>query len=183
ELGVAGTAENLQRFACRALGHLAGEQLHHRCFLVATSVLIDLVADEIHELARRLNFGRHLGKLEADRLERADRLPELNALQRVTRRILKPTAGKTDGPGGGVRACLLEALGDDVEGPAFLANQTLGADPTIVKGQLEGLPAEITDLGNGVPGAAFRFPAYGSPTDFTAQPFGNSPRGFSIRKV
>src|SRR5262245_26492941 len=67
--GVARAAEHLERLRGHALGHLRGEQLHHRRFLVAAPPLVDLVAHEVHELARRLDVGRHAGQPEARVLE------------------------------------------------------------------------------------------------------------------
>ena len=57
--GVAAAAVDLERFARDALGHLRGEQLHHRGFLVAADALVDLVADGVHQRARGFDLGRH----------------------------------------------------------------------------------------------------------------------------
>src|SRR5690349_4381093 len=71
---VARATEYLQRLGRDALGHLGGEELHHRRLLVAAPLLVDLVGDEVHQLPRRLDVGRHARQPEARVLEVADRL-------------------------------------------------------------------------------------------------------------
>src|SRR5260370_27233162 len=155
-LGVPGAAVDLQRLAGDALGHFAGEQLDHRGFLVAALLLVDLIADVIHQLARRLDLGRHLRELEPDRLELGDRLAELHALLRVFDGVLEPAAGEPDRARRGMPARLLQPLRHGVERAAFLAYQAFASNPAIVERELEGLPAEIADLRYRIALAPFR---------------------------
>ena len=145
---VAGAAVDLDALAGDALGHLGGEELHHRGLLVAALAGVDLLADEIHELACRLDLRRHVGDLEADGLEVRDRVAELLAVVGVLDRIVERALGEADGAGGGVGAGRLEAGRRVVEGVAFLADQVGLVDAEIVEGQFPGLPAEIADLGD-----------------------------------
>src|SRR5690242_5702073 len=117
---VAGAAEHLQRFGSDPLGHLGGEELHHRRFLVAAPLLVDLVGDEVHQLARRLDVGRHAGQPEAGILEVADRPAELAALLGVGRGVLECTARQADRARRRVGAGALEAGRYVVEGAALL---------------------------------------------------------------
>src|SRR5262245_4325235 len=153
--GVAGAAVDLDAFAAHPLGHLRGEQLGHRGLLVATLAGVDLLADEVVELASGLDLGRHFGDLEADRLELGDRAAELLAVVGVGNRIVERALGQADGACGGVGAGRLEARGRVVEGLALLADHVRRRDTEIVEGQLPGLPAEVADLGNRRAAAAF----------------------------
>src|SRR5688572_10312240 len=145
---VAGAAEDLQPLGRHALGHLGGEELHHCRFLVAAALLVDLVAHEIHELARRLDLGRHAGQAKARVLEVADGLAELAPLLSVGGGVLQRAARQADRARRGVGAGALQPCRDVVEGAAFLADQGRARQRAIVEGELPGLPAEVADLGN-----------------------------------
>src|SRR5229473_3137919 len=145
---VACAAEHLQRLGGHPLGHLGGKELHHRRLLVAAPLLVDLVADEVHQLARRLDLGRHAGEAKARVLEVADRLAELAALLGVGGGVFQCAARQSDGARRGMGAGALQAGGDVVEGAAFLADQRRGGQAAVVEGEFPGLPAEIADLGN-----------------------------------
>ena len=153
---VACAAMDLQAFAADTLGHLRGKELHHRRFLVAALASVDLLADEIHELPRGLDLGRHVGDLETDRLKVRDRVAELLAVVGVLDRIVERALGKADGTRRGMGAGGLQTRGGVVEGMAFLADQVGGIDTEIVEGQLPGLPTEVADLGNGSAAASLR---------------------------
>src|SRR5882757_10972667 len=146
--GVARAAQHLQRLGGYPLGHLGGEELHHRRLLVAAPLLVDLVADEIHQLARRLDLGRHAGEAKTRVLEVADRLAELAALLGVDGGVFQRAARQPDGARRRVGAGAFQPGGDVIEGAAFLADQRRGRQAAIVEGELPGLPAEIADLGN-----------------------------------
>src|SRR5262245_8815953 len=145
---VARAAEDLQGLGGDALGHLRGEELHHRRLLVAAPPLVDLVAHEIKELARRLDLGRHAGEPEARVLEVGNGLAELAPLLGIGGGVFECAARQPDRPRGGVSAGALQAGRDVVEGAAFLADQRRARQPAVVEGELPGLPAEIADLGN-----------------------------------
>src|SRR5215211_2283097 len=146
---VAGAAEDLQPLGGHALGHLGGEELDHGRLLVAAALLVDLVAHEIHELARRLDLGRHAGQPKARVLEVADRLAELTALLGVGGGVLQSAASETDRARRGVGAGALQPGRDVVEGAAFLADQGRAGQAAIVEGELPRLPAEVADLRDG----------------------------------
>src|SRR5882757_3430254 len=136
-------AQHLQRLGGHPLGHFRGEEFHHRRLLVAAALLVDLVADEIHQLSRRLDLGRHAGEPEARVLEVADRLAELTALLGIGGGILERAARQSDRAGGGMGAGALQPGGDVIEGATLLADQRRGGQAAIVEGELPGLPAEI----------------------------------------
>src|SRR5438067_5971746 len=152
QLGVAGAAMDLQCLAGDAFGHLAGEQLDHRCFLIAALLLVDPIADVIHQLPRRLDLGCHLRELEPDRLEFGDRLAELHALLGVFDRVLEPAASEPDRPRRGMGARLLEPLRHGIERAACLPDQTFAGYPAVVERELEGGATEIAALPNWIAG-------------------------------
>src|SRR5439155_25769348 len=68
--------------------HLGGQQLHHGRFLLALLPEVDEVRHLAVERTRLLHARRHLGDLEADRLEVADRMLELHSRLRVGDAVL-----------------------------------------------------------------------------------------------
>ena len=90
--GVPGAAVDLQSLARDAFGHLAGEQLEHRRLVVDRDAGVGVGCHLVHERAARLDLGRHLGDLEPQRLEVADRPIELPALLAVGDRVLERAA-------------------------------------------------------------------------------------------
>ena len=82
-LGIAVAAVDLQRLAGDALGHFGGKQLRHRGFLVTSAVRIYFISDEVRQLSRRLDLGRHLRDFEPNRLEITDRMTEGDATLRI----------------------------------------------------------------------------------------------------
>ena len=107
------------RLARHALGHLGREELGHRRLLLDRFAGVAVVRDLVHERARGLDLRRHVGELEADRLELGDRLPELHALLGVGERVLERAAGEADRAGGGVDAGDVQAVHRRVEGAAL----------------------------------------------------------------
>src|SRR5260370_17325480 len=69
QLGVAGTAVDLQRLAGDTLGHFAGAQLDHGGFLVPALLLVDRFAHVLHQLAPALDPGPHPPDLNSARTE------------------------------------------------------------------------------------------------------------------
>ena len=100
--GVPGAAVDLQPLARDAFGHLAGEQLEHRRLVVDGDAGVGIGGDLVHERPARLDLGGHLGDLEPQRLEVADRPVELPALLAVGDRVLERAARQPDRPGAGV---------------------------------------------------------------------------------
>src|SRR3970040_2122727 len=100
--GVAITAVDLERLAGHAFRHFACEPLGHGGFLVAAASLVDLIADEVVQLAGGFDLGSHFGELKTEGLEAGYGFPELDALLRVGRRIFEATAGEADRARGGM---------------------------------------------------------------------------------
>src|SRR5215211_5475375 len=82
-LRVAVAAEYLDRLGRLSAGDRGGEQLRHRTGLGVRPPLLAQPGCPVDEHARRLDLGRHVGQLPLNRLEVADALPELSALERV----------------------------------------------------------------------------------------------------
>src|SRR5262249_14991481 len=115
---------------------------------------VDFVGDVVHELARGFDLGRHLGDLEPDRLEVANRMTEGDAFLRVADRIFKAAARKPDRSRRGVHARDLEAAERRTEGLSFAAafalatEERISRQPQIVEMKFPGLPSEVADLAN-----------------------------------
>src|SRR5271167_213993 len=85
---VAVAAMHLHRLARDPLGHLGGERLGEAGLVVAALARVFFGGREVAELARRLDFDRHVRELVPNHLEIADRLAELLAILRVLDRAL-----------------------------------------------------------------------------------------------
>src|SRR6266851_5463697 len=155
-LGVAVTAVNLERIAGHPLGHLGGEPLHHRGFLVTPAFAVDFGRDEVHELARRFDIRRHLGEFEPDRLELADRTLELDAPMRVGDRVVECAARKPDRARRGMHPRSFEPRHHRVKTAPLLPHHAGDGHAAVVEVQFPGPPAEIANLANRRAGASGR---------------------------
>src|SRR5262249_32400528 len=76
-LHVSEAAVDLQRGVRDPIRQLTGVELRHCCLACERPPLILEPCRLLHEAASGLDLGRHVRELEADRLERRDRLAEL----------------------------------------------------------------------------------------------------------
>src|SRR5919109_5325225 len=82
-LRVAVAAEDLDRLARVAAGHLRREELRLRALLGVREALLLAPGGAIREQTRGVDLRRHVRELPLDRLELCDALPELTPLERV----------------------------------------------------------------------------------------------------
>ena len=99
-------------------------------------------------MARRFDVGRHARELETQILKFGDRPAELPALLRIGQRILQRALRQPDGSRGGMCTRFIQAFGQGIESPAFLADQGVRRYAEAIKRQFPGFPTEIADLGN-----------------------------------
>ncbi|MDT4803979.1 hypothetical protein FQZ97_367450 [compost metagenome] len=147
---------DLQAFAGDALAHFAGEQLDHRRFGVGAHAVVDLLAHGVEQGARGLDLRGHVGDLEADGLEVADRVAELGAVARVLHRVFQRALCQAERACSGMGTRGFQAGGGQIEGLAFLADHLRMRHAAAVEGQFPGGPAVVADLGDDAALDAFR---------------------------
>src|ERR1700722_14726528 len=138
---VAGAAEDLHRLADHARRHLAGLQLGHGGLLLERLARIAPRGRVVGEPPGGLDFRRHVGQLELDRLEARDRRAELLAPLRVVQ-------GHPHRPRGGAEGKRRDGDPPDLkraeelpEPAARLAHHLVVGDPDVVEEQVPGVQA------------------------------------------
>ena len=126
-----------------------GVQLGHRDLAHRVLAVVEAPRRHVHELARRLDFRRHLGELVADHLELADASP--NALRSFAycERPFEAFCAPATLPRGADQALALELPHDVVEALADLAEHRRRGHAHVLEGQqrrVGGVHAELLEL-------------------------------------
>src|SRR5829696_1220653 len=120
-LHVARAAVDLDALVGDLAGDPRGMELGHRDLAHGVLAVGEAPGGRVHELAGRLDLGRHLGELEAGDLELRDRAAERVALLGVLQRAVEDVLGGRDGARGADHPLALELPHDVVEALADLA--------------------------------------------------------------
>src|SRR5665648_122443 len=159
-LGVdADAAEDLHGF----VGDLEGGHRHvslaQRALTAQRDPLVDHPRGLVDEVAHVLELDRHVGQLELDQLERADRLAELHPLRRVGCRVVERALGKAEAGGRDDQALEVEVAHQLPEAVAPDTHEAGVGDCDVVKEDLArvvGVPDDLLERVGGDTGGVHR---------------------------